>query len=128
MTKLPCNVPLLDPLQVFFLPQSAKEKEAGLFCSVRVMERKPQMPLYSSSIGECPSVTDDPSRVPVCPDYTPPPTTPDPPPFLCFGRMFVNPLAKGSAKAFTLLGTERMAPPHSCFPSDHFGMDARFEW
>lgn len=45
-----------------------------------------------------------------------------------FGRMFVNPQAKSSAKAFALLGTERMAPPHSCFPSDHYGMDARFEW
>lgn len=45
-----------------------------------------------------------------------------------FGRMFVNPQAKRSAKAFALLGTQRMAPPHSCFPSDHFGMDARFEW
>lgn len=44
------------------------------------------------------------------------------------GRMFVNPQGKSSAKAFALLGTQRMAPPHSCFPSDHFGMDARFEW
>eukprot|EP00752_Nemacystus_decipiens_P005954 g5377.t1 len=45
-----------------------------------------------------------------------------------YDRMFVNPQAKSSAKAFALLGTQRMAPPHSCFPSDHFGMDARFEW
>eukprot|EP00903_Cladosiphon_okamuranus_P013082 g12203.t1 len=45
-----------------------------------------------------------------------------------YDRMFVNPEAQSLAKAFALLGTQRMAPPHSCFPSDHFGMDARFEW
>lgn len=43
-------------------------------------------------------------------------------------RMFVNPQAKSSAKTFALLGTQRMAPPEACFPSDHFGMDASFEW
>ncbi|CAN0408433.1 unnamed protein product [Pylaiella littoralis] len=45
-----------------------------------------------------------------------------------YDRMFVNSLAVGFAKTFALLGTQRMAPPHSCFPSDHFGMDARFEY
>ncbi|CAM9355971.1 unnamed protein product, partial [Hapterophycus canaliculatus] len=45
-----------------------------------------------------------------------------------YDRMFVNPEAKDMARSFTLLGTERMAPPHSCFPSDHFGLDACFEW
>lgn len=85
---------------------------------------KAQMPLYRGS----PSLTGDPLGC-----LSVPRTSlhrPDAPRSPAFGycRMFVNPQAKGSAKAFTLLGTERMAPPHSCFPSDHFGMDARFEW
>ncbi|CAN0008927.1 unnamed protein product [Ectocarpus sp. 4 AP-2014] len=45
-----------------------------------------------------------------------------------YDRMFVNGQAKGYARSFALLGTERMAPPHSCFPSDHFGLDTCFEW
>ncbi|CAM9599777.1 unnamed protein product [Laminaria digitata] len=45
-----------------------------------------------------------------------------------YDRMFVNPQTKSSAKSFSLLGTQRMAPPEACFPSDHFGMDACFEW
>ncbi|CAM9457247.1 unnamed protein product [Scytosiphon promiscuus] len=45
-----------------------------------------------------------------------------------YDRMFVNTEAKDGATSFALLGTERMAPPHSCFPSDHFGLDACFEW
>ena len=49
------------------------------------------------------------------------------PRFRSIDRMFVNPQAKGLARSFALLGTERMAPPHSCFPSDHFGLDACFE-
>ena len=56
-----------------------------------------------------------------------------PPPFVVFAplptfRMFVNSQAKSSAKSFALLGTQRMAPPEACFPSDHFGLDACFEW
>lgn len=42
-------------------------------------------------------------------------------------RMFVNPAARACAKAFRLVGTERMPAPHSCFPSDHFGIDCMFE-
>eukprot|EP00904_Undaria_pinnatifida_P008750 jgi/Undpi1/5004/HiC_scaffold_19.g08356.m1 len=45
-----------------------------------------------------------------------------------YDRMFVNSQAKSSAKSFALLGTQRMAPPEACFPSDHFGLDACFEW
>ncbi|CAM9429125.1 unnamed protein product [Sphacelaria rigidula] len=45
-----------------------------------------------------------------------------------YDRAFLNPKAKEGARSFALLGTERMAPPHSCFPSDHFGIDCSFEW
>lgn len=49
-------------------------------------------------------------------------------PALLRPRAYLNPKAKAFAKSFALLGTERMAPPEACFPSDHFGMDCSFEW
>lgn len=40
----------------------------------------------------------------------------------------MNPVAKAGARSLSLLGTERMAAPELCFPSDHFGLECKFDW